>query len=78
MRTRDRYLSGNYKDVKSTSTIPHGLHITMTGTRGIYVDPDTDEIKLEIIRDTDRELIVNDKNWLNRYCEDLKTRVHFM
>ena len=48
----------------------------MTGTHGIYVDPDTDEIKLEIIRDTDRELIVDDKNWLNRYCEDLKTRVH--
>ena len=50
----------------------------MTETHGIYVDPDTDEIKLEIIRDTDRELIVDDKNWLNRYCEDLKTRVHFI
>jgi len=43
-----------------------------------YVDPDTDEIKLEIIRDAARELTIDDKNCLNRYCEDFKTRVSFL
>jgi len=45
----------------------------MTGTHGIYVDPDTDQIKLKIIRDTDQELIVDHNNRLNSYCDDLKT-----
>lgn len=47
----------------------------MTGSQNFYVDPETDEIKLEIIRDTPRELTIDDRTWLNRFCEDLHTRV---
>jgi len=47
----------------------------MTGSQNIYVDRETDEIKLEIIRDTPREMTMDDQGWLNRFCEDLHTRV---
>jgi len=41
--------------------------------QNIFMDPDTNESKFDIIRDTKGN--ISDKDWLNRYCEDVKTKV---
>jgi len=45
----------------------------MSATHEVSVDPETDEVTLNIIRDTTGKF--KDKNWLNRYCEDDKSKV---
>ena len=45
----------------------------MEATQKVYIDPDTNESKFDIIRDTTGD--IQDKSWLNRYCKDVKTEV---
>jgi hypothetical protein len=41
--------------------------------QNIFIDPDTNESKFDVIRDTKGNVL--DKDWLNRHCEDVKTKV---
>ena len=45
----------------------------MATTQNVYIDPETNESKFDIIRDTTGD--IQDKSWLNRYCKDTNTQV---
>ena len=47
--------------------------ILMATPHNIFIDPETNESVLDIIRDTTGD--IRAKDWLNRFCRDSKTQV---